>query len=82
MLVWNGNVNVSVETNLIQDSFGAGRISAMIGAQVTQIKTVEALMQSVFGVHHQLFYLASAFTIFQVLGEFLKMAIQLMVWKI
>ena len=53
MLAWNGNVNVSVETNLIQDLFGAGRISAMKGAQATQIKIVEALMQSVFGVHHQ-----------------------------
>ena len=44
MLVWNGNVNVSVDTNLIQDLFGAGRISAMKSAQVTLIKTVEALM--------------------------------------
>ena len=49
MLAWNGNVNVSVETNLIQDLFGAGRINAMKGAQATQIKIVEELMQSVFG---------------------------------
>ena len=53
MLAWNGNVNVSVETNLIQDLFGAGRIIAMKSAPVTRIKTVEAPMQSVFGVHQQ-----------------------------
>ena len=32
-------------TNLIQDLFGAGRISAMKNAQVTLLKIVEALMQ-------------------------------------
>ena len=81
MQVLNGSASVSVAKSQILDSSGAGRISVMIDALVTLIKTVEAPMLSVFGEHRQSIFMANAFTISQVLGEFSKMAIQSTVWR-
>ena len=41
MQVSNGSASVSVATNQILDSFGAGQTSAMIDVLVTPVRTVE-----------------------------------------
>ena len=81
MQVSNGSASVFVAKNLILDSSGAGQINVMIDALVTLIRSVGEPTRSVFGVHHQSTFMASVFTISQVLGEFSKRAIQSTAWK-
>ena len=80
MQVSNGSASVTAAKKPILDFCGAGRISVMIDALVTLIKTVEAPMLSVFGKHHQNASMGSVFMISQVLAEFSKVAIQSTVW--